>query len=178
MNKLKYIFAALIIAVVAYVAASPYITVSQMRTAAETGDSGALSEYIDFASVRQSLKAQMNVMLAEKMAEDEEMQGNPFAALGAGLASAMVDKIVDVYVTPAGIRQLMAGKKPKPGSDNDNSISDSSNAAFEDASMAYASYDKFIITVKNAQGEEAEFILRRQGLAGWVLTDIIIPQDL
>ena len=70
----------------------------------------------------------------------------------------------------------MAGKKPKPGSGG--STGDSTAEAFEDASMAYASYDKFIITVKNAQGEEAEFILRRQGLAGWVLTDIIIPQDL
>lgn len=49
-------------------------------------------------------------MLAEKVAEDEEMRDNPFAALGAALASAMVDKIVDVYVTPAGIRQLMASK--------------------------------------------------------------------
>ena len=42
-----------------YVAAAPYITVYQMKSAAESRDGEALSEHIEFPSVRQSLKDQM-----------------------------------------------------------------------------------------------------------------------
>ncbi|WP_411161925.1 DUF2939 domain-containing protein [Idiomarina sp. Sol25] len=48
--------------------------------------------------------------MPKKWRKTRKCEITPFAALGAALASAMVDKIVDVYVTPAGIRQLMASK--------------------------------------------------------------------
>ncbi|MEZ5436438.1 MAG: DUF2939 domain-containing protein [Pseudomonadales bacterium] len=44
--------------VAAYVFALPYITVHQIRQAVEMRDSVALSEHIDFPSVRLSLKDQ------------------------------------------------------------------------------------------------------------------------
>ena len=78
-----------------YVVAAPYITVHQMKSAAESHDGEALSEHVEFPSVRQSLKDQMNDMFAKKMAESDEMKNNPFAAFGAALAGMMVDKMVD-----------------------------------------------------------------------------------
>ena len=158
-----------------YVAAAPYITVHQMKSAAERRDGDALSEHIEFPSVRQSLKDQMNAMYAKKIAEDKDLRGNPFAALGVAFAGMMVDKMVDAYVTPVGITQLMAGEKPRPGAANDDGSADRSDPGpLSDASMSYESLDKFVVKVKGTDGGGAKFVLRRRGIT-WKLTDITIP---
>ncbi|WP_011588132.1 MULTISPECIES: DUF2939 domain-containing protein [Alcanivorax] len=160
-----------------YVVAAPFITVYQMKSAAENYDGEALSEHIEFPSVRQSLKDQMNVMFAKQMTEDEEMKDNPFAVLGAAFAGVMVDKMVDAYVTPAGITQLMAGEKPQPGAgQGDDSTGSAERNPWEDASMSYESFDKFVVKAKGADGGDGKFVLRRQGI-GWKLTEIIIPLE-
>lgn len=156
-----------------YVAASPYLTVHQMKSAAEKHDGEALSEYIDFPSVRQSLKDQMNAMFIKEMAKDEKMQDNPFAVLGSAFVGIMVDKMVDLYVTPAGITQLMSGEKPT-ATEGDGGNSSSTQKILSDASMSYESPDKFVVKVKGRTNEEGKFILRRHGI-GWKLTEIIIP---
>ena len=174
-GKVVLIIAAGMLAI--YVVAAPYVTVYQMKSAAESHDGETLSEYIEFPSVRKSLKDQMNVMFAKKMAEDEEMKNNPFAAVGMAFAGVMVDKLVDVYVTPAGITQLMAGEKPQRGAEiNGENADDPEHKPLSDSSMAYESHDKFVVKVKGDDGEEGKFILRRRGLS-WKLTDIIIPLE-
>jgi len=157
-----------------YVAAAPYITVYQMKSAAESHNGEALSEHIEFPSVRQSLKDQMNAMFMKEMAKDE-MKDNPFAALGAAFAGVMVDKMVEAYVTPAGITQLMAGEKPKPAQGGESG-GGSGRKPLSDASMSYESLDKFVVKVKGGTGEEGKFVLRRRGI-GWKLTEIIVPLD-
>lgn len=166
-------FSAVILGI--YIVAAPYITVYQMKSAAESQDGDALSEYIEFPSVRESLKDQMNAMMAKKMAEDDDIKKNPFSALGAAFAGMIIDKMVDVYVTPAGIRQLMAGNRPQPGKEQDENSSPSTRRKpLSDATMSYESIDKFVIRVKTDDGGEGKFVLRRRGLS-WKLTDIVIP---
>lgn len=106
----KTLAGAAIFLVAAYVFALPYITVHQIRQAVKARDSVALSEHIDFPSVRLSLKDQLNAALMGKIQSDE-MKDNPFAALGMMLAGPLVDKMLEAYVTPAGIGQLLSGKK-------------------------------------------------------------------
>ena len=55
----------------AYMFAAPYITVYQIKSAAENNDATTLSEYIDFPSLRQSYKGQITAMLEKDMAENE-----------------------------------------------------------------------------------------------------------
>lgn len=159
---------------VIYIAAVPYITVNQMKAAAESYDGEALSEYIEFPSVRQSLKDQMNAMFMMEMAKDE-MKDNPFAALSAALAGVMVDRMVEAYITPAGITQLMAGEKPMPAEEGDTGESFGRNP-LSNATMSYESLAKFVVKVKSATGEESKFVLRRRGIS-WKLTEIIVPLD-
>ena len=158
-----------------YAAAAPYITVHQMKSAAKNHDGEGLSEHVEFPSVRQSLKDQMNAMLAKKMAEDEDLKDNPFAVVGAAFAGMMVDKMVDAYVTPAGITQLMAGEKPQPlPGQGEEKSSGSDRTPWADASMSYESLGKFVVRVKGNDGGEGQFVLRRRGLS-WKLTDVIVP---
>lgn len=154
-----------------YVAAAPYITVHQMKSAVESRDGEALSEYIEFPSVRQSLKDQMNAVFMKEMTK--ELEGNPFAAVGAAFAGVMIDKMVDAYVTPAGISQLMLVEKPTPTAGGDAG-SDSGREPFANASRSYESLSKFVVTVKGDTGDEGKFVFRRRGM-GWKLTEILIP---
>jgi hypothetical protein len=161
-----------LLAISIYIAASPYITVYQMKSAAESHDGQALSEHIEFPSVRQSLKDQMNAMLMKEMAKDE-MKDNPFAAFGAALGGVMVDKMVEAYVTPAGITQLMAGENPQP-TERGKPGGSSARKPLSDASMSYESLNKFVVKVKGNNDEEGKFVLRRRGMS-WKLTEIIMP---
>ena len=85
--RVSKIIAALVVALLAiYLAAAPYITVHQIKSAAKAHDGVALSQHIDFDSVRLSLKEQLNAKFArveqikkfyllqnQLTAEDEEL---------------------------------------------------------------------------------------------------------
>ena len=159
-----------------YVAAAPYITVHQIQAAAESRDGEALSEHIDFPSVRQSLKDQINAAFLKEMTNDEGMKDNGPAALGALFAGVLVDRLADglieAYVTPAGIAQLMAGEEPGP--DGHDSGDKSRCKPLSDGSMSYESLDKFVVRADGDTGEECKLVLRRRGI-GWKVTEIIVP---
>ena len=160
-TKISVTVAALAL-VASYLFVSPWITIHQMRSAAEARDAEALSEHVDFPSLRQSLKDQMNVVVTKAMAKEQDS----FAALGAMFAGAMIEKLVDAMITPAGLRQMMAGQEV--------SLSDSLQDArepFADVSGSYESLNRFVVTVPGEEGEPSRFILRREGF-GWKLTEI------
>ena len=150
----------------AYFVAAPYITVYRMKSAAEKHDGEALSEFIDFPGIRQGLKDQANASISTDAATD-----NPFGALGSALAGTLIDHMVDAYVTPAGVTRLMAGEKFKP--DNKDSGTGGRDP-FSGVSMEYESFDKFAVTVKDDDGADMKFVLRRRGI-NWKLTDIHLP---
>ena len=49
--------------------------------------------------------------MASEMAKD--MSGNPFEALGAAFAEALVNKMVDAFVTPESLAMMLSGEKPQ-----------------------------------------------------------------
>jgi len=156
-----------------YLVAAPYITVLQIQSAAERNDGEALSEHIDFPSVRQSIKDQMNAVILKEMSEDKKVKKDAFAELGAAFAGVMIDRLVDSYVTPAGITQLMAGENPTL--EGDKPDSKSGRKPLSEASRSYESLSKFVVRVKGDTGE-GKFVLRRRGL-GWKITEIIVPME-
>lgn len=176
MSKGK-IIAAVAVVFGAYFFATPYITVHQMKSAAEDRDGEALAEYIDFPSVRQSLKDQMNAMVMGELSNDE-MKDNPMSALGAAFAGVMVDKMVESFVTPAGITKLMAGEKPagdEPAQTEETASTEApASKPFSDVSMSYESFSKFVVKAKGDADDSGKFVFRRDGL-GWKMTDIIVP---
>jgi hypothetical protein len=158
-----------------YVGTAPYITLYQMKSAAEKRDGEALSEHIEFPSVRQSLKDQMNAVFMKSVGP-EAAANNPFVALGAAIAGVMVDKVVESYVTPAGITSLMAGEKPKAAKGGGENNDEPNRRPLSDASMSYESVDKFVVKVKTENDKQVKLVLRRRGL-DWKLTEVILPLD-
>ena len=174
MGKGKLVVGLAAILIAGYVVASPLITVYQMKSAAEKNDGEALSEHIEFPSLRQSIKDQVNAMFVEKLENDKNLKGNAFAGLAMVFAGALVEKAVDVYVTPAGISKIMAGEMVSLGELGQSSEGKTKKEPFKNASFSYESTDKFVVTVANKSEEPVRFILRRQGL-NWKLTDIRLP---
>ena len=167
----------------AWIIAAPWFTAYRIRDAAQTHDAQALASYVDFASVRQSLKDQMNARLLHKMSEGSGTELNPLAALVAPFAGAVVDKLVDAYITPAGVAELMAGSRPnEPQPSAPASTTDEADRADRGArkplaqtDMAYRSWNRFVVTAHGRNGD-TQFVLGRRGL-GWKLTEIILaPQ--
>ncbi len=188
MRKTTSLLLLLIIGALGYGVAAPWITVYQIRDAADQRDSQALAEQVEFDSVRQSLKDQLNAKVQRELGGD--IKQNPFAALGASLANMMVDGLLDTYMTPAGIARLMRGETPAPGipesrpeppSDNGGGAgSDTSGTErkklFADARMGYRSLHHFVVTVTDDRHRQADFVLSRRGL-DWKLTAIVLPLD-
>ena len=152
-----------------YLAATPYITVLKMKWAAENHDGEALSEYVDFPSLRQSLKDNLETALAQSATE------NPIVAIGASLGSVLVDKLIDSYVTPAGLIALMSGARVKDGGIREPAGQADGKQPFSNPSLSYESLSRFSVGVRTGEGDkEIKFILRRDGI-GWKLAEIELP---
>ena len=85
----------------------PYYSAYKLFSSLKEGDSYELEKYINFGSVRQSLKEQVNALVLENIASDKELQDNPFAALALAVMPKLVDSMIDAYLTPSGISRLI-----------------------------------------------------------------------
>ncbi len=174
MKKVVWPIVIILVLVVGYVAAGPYLTVSAIKSGIVEQDSEKLSENIEFPTLRQNLKEQLNAAMMKNAAT--ELKDNPFAALAAGLATKMVDGIVDSFVTPSGLAAIMEGKKPSKNDGTEITTPPKKDDLFKNARFSYDSISQFSIWVPNDKGEEARFVLRRDGFS-WKLVNLFIPID-
>jgi len=164
---------AIVVLGLAWLIASPWFTVVRMQSAAAERDADALSTYIDFPAVREDLKGQVNAYVMQTIAV--ETDGNPFAALGGLLATVLIDKLVDAFVTPSGLIMLMEGEAPGLdfGRPRDRA---SSRRPLDGAQYRYLAWDRFAVIIPTENGAETRFVLGRQGV-GWRLVAIRLPLE-
>ncbi|AOJ62536.1 hypothetical protein WJ32_08730 [Burkholderia ubonensis] len=105
------VLAAVAIAAIGYAYASPYVALGRLKSAIDARDAQAVSEYVDFPSLRISLKQQVTDELMRRI--DTKRQNNPFAVIGALIGSALIGPLVDAYATPEGVAALMSGLPPQ-----------------------------------------------------------------
>ncbi len=167
----------IIIALVAiYIFATPYITVYRMDIANQNHDGDALSKYIDFPALRQSMKDQINAQLPILMTK-EGLDDNPFTPLGILLASTLIEKIIDTRITSSGIVESM--KNIPDTYDGILNVDIDLSDASADVLKSYESFSKFSVTrtVKDTELNDdivIKYYLSRRGL-NWKLTEIILP---
>ncbi len=160
-----------------YLYASPYLVLNSIKNAAEQGDADKLSGYIDFPSVKQSMKDQVKAAMVEELAASDEQDG--FEALGTMLAAAMIDPIIDGVVTPDGVALMLQGQKL----DFDlrsNTPEDKPEAKNEDIDYkaGYLSFNRFKVEIIDADDadESLDVIMHRDGLS-WKVTRIAFSLD-
>lgn len=116
----KIVLIAVLVLVCLGILAQPFWSVLQIQQGLQEQDQQKLEAYIDFASVRTSLKQQIDGIITEET--KARLGDNPLAKLGISLALKMTQTIVDGYVTPQGMATLFSGKadttrlmnKPQP----------------------------------------------------------------
>jgi hypothetical protein len=105
------VLAVAVLAALGYAYASPYVALGRLKSAIDARDSQAVSEYVDFPSLRISLKQQVTEELMRRI--DAVKKDNPFAVIGALIGSALIGPLVDAYATPEGVAALMSGIPPR-----------------------------------------------------------------
>ena len=199
---LTVVLAVAIIAAIGYAYASPYVALGRLKSAIDARDAQAISEYVDFPSLRISLKQQVTEELMRRI--DAVKKDNPFAVIGALIGSALIGPLVDAYATPEGVAALMSGWPPRgnpgerppewsnlpPGSHapgNTPAASSQPPAAAAPASAVdathaphqqqtsagYRNIDEFVVTYqRSADGTRYAAIFHRFGLFSWKLSAI------
>ena len=154
---------------------TPYIAAYNMKKAAEINDSAALSSYINFPSLKESLKANINAMFAEEFVVGEN--SDPMEALGAALAVAFINPMIDALVTPESLSMMMKGIQPDFNQDKSKSENQPNDNSDTETTMGYESFDRFAVSVKE-KGNPAEpmiFVFHREGLINWKLASLRLP---
>lgn len=171
-RALKFALPAIILAVPSWLYATPYLAVNGMRSAAEAHDAQRLSAYIDFPALKENLKGTLNA----KITGDVRASENPIAALGSALGAMVINPMVDLFVTPEAIAEMMKGEKPQligrtSGEGNGKP------AMKTETRMGYEGVNHFVISIRK-QGEAREpvaLVMQREGIAAWKLVALRLP---
>ncbi|VVE08143.1 DUF2939 domain-containing protein [Pandoraea terrigena] len=95
---------------------SPYYTLWRARDAADARDAAALSSYVDYPAVRESLKTSFHDELSRQM---DKQRGNAFGTLALALGGWVSDRVVEALLTPEAVAAMLRGDStglpPAPG---------------------------------------------------------------
>ncbi|NEX60219.1 DUF2939 domain-containing protein [Noviherbaspirillum galbum] len=155
---------------------SPYITLYQMRQAMQDKDGDRFSDFVDFPALRESFKGQM---MAAMNTQTESMKDNPFAAFGAGLATMLVDKMVDSMISPAGVIAMMKTGSTNPVSARvETATENNAGTRSPDFTVRYHGWNRAVVHLDENKKDRAAFVLRREGLWSWKLAGVQMPDSL
>lgn len=181
MKKLLALLVVALLAVVAYGAAGPFLTMRSIQSSVQRGDTRSLERHVDFELVRSSVRAQLEDYLARRLADPETP--SELRRIGARITRDMTGGVVEMLVTPAGIGAVLQGRsivRRVMGLPPERTAAGApAPTAFDPlagAQYRYESTDRFTATVQNADGAPVVFVFSREGLA-WQLTDVRLPID-
>lgn len=153
--------AVLVVAGGAWLWGSPYLTLLQLKKAADARDLAAISARIDYVAVRADLKTQLRERL-------ESSEGSPLDRLGAAVAERFADPVVDAAITPEGMRTIFASaavaQAARPSL---------TSAKPGEMQVRRDGLGQFSLTTANGSGPEVVFEL--QGLT-WRVTAVRLPE--
>ena len=153
---------------------SPYWAVHRFKEAAISANVDKLDAAVDFPAVRESLKSQMSAAMMREMNDDPAMKNNPFAGLGMVMMPAIIDKMVDTFVTPDGMAALVRGSKPVDAKKTVSAADPDVDYSYE-----YVSLDRFRVKLFNRKSKEKgpSLVFERRGFISWKLIRVEIPDD-
>jgi len=165
----KWLFRLVVVTAIGFFFAAPYITAQQMKLAAQDYNGEKLAKHVDFEALRKNLTQQVSaVALGDKSNSD-----NPLYALGSQVINATVKPLVDTYVTPEGVIELMTGAQPKLGKLPERQPEDREvQEIMHDVTLGYDDFNHFSISINNDGKEQVRLVLHRYGVR-WKLAEII-----
>lgn len=176
-KKKKFVFLGLIVVALGIgFYFTPHFSIYNLKKAADNKDSVALSDYVDYPSLRESLKANINAKMAKEVFKEKE--SNPFQVLGAALATLFIDRMIEVFITPESIAIMMNGEKPRlektESVQNSKTSSEESNI---ETLRSYENFNRFVVKIKKKDSPEGpiELVFKRDGIISWKLSALRLP---
>ena len=169
-NQKLYITISLIL-IGAWLYATPYLTIYTMKKAIENNDATKFSSHVNYPSLRESFKNIFKAAINKEMMKDSDKDGLG-KAFSIAIASAIIDPLVDSFVTPESLVMMMEGKKPKINESNKKTATSSSEKK-SNISMGYDGIDYFVLDAKDEKNEiQFSFVFKRKGIWDWELTSV------
>ena len=184
MKKWIALAAALLVLLVGYLAAGPYLAIRGIQSSLQDRDLGRLERYVDFPTLRGNLRGQIEGRLAR--AAEGIGGGMLDKGMFGGAARELVGQIsghaVDAMVSPTGIAVLLEGRslasRVTGSADRAAPSSDPGRPAgyqpLDGAQTRFESPTRFTAATTSAEGKPVVFVFEMQGLR-WRLTDIRLP---
>ena len=169
MNRSRLaIWVGLAVFLVAYFG-SPFLTLHQMRHAAEQKDAVALSAHIDFPALRASAKHAVDAKVARKLAAKPHRK--PGTIWGAVLLSTLARHAIDDLVTPQGVAKLLASGDAE---DSEAGRNTRRKQTPPDMRFDYEGLDVLLVHVSQAglPGNGITLVMRRKVFVEWVLVGV------
>lgn len=176
-NKRKWmlgILATLLLAVLGYGIAGPYLAINGIRNLVASGQYDQLWRFVDYDQLRASLRPQLQEKIARGII-GHVGQSQTGQTIG-NVTALIAQPAIDAMVSPDGIATLLTGSAlahritGKVDADGKARATD----PLDDADTDFASPNLFTATVENADGKPVVFEFRRRGL-GWKLAGIRLP---
>jgi hypothetical protein len=161
-------------------AASPVLAGQALIRAAKAGDERALEGLVDFPSLRDSLKAEINEELVSHFRRDPRVVDSGLGGLGMILAPMLTSGAVDAVVTPQGVAAMVReGQAPDPTDRTPPPATDADDGHDIHQSWGYRGLDTFAITLTRRDDPDRHLalVLDRRGLFSWKLAAVDIQND-
>lgn len=154
---------------------TPHLAVGSMKDAAQARNAEKLSSYVDFPALKESLKSTFNSKLAKEVAA--QGQDEPFAAMGAMFAAALINPMIDAMVSPEGLAMMLQGEKPGTQAGDSQAQNESTGNEDTNTSMSYEGLNTFVVKVsqKDRPEEQVSLVFQRSGIVSWKLSAMRIP---
>lgn len=149
---------------------TPYLAINNLKDAVAKKDYETVSSYIDFTSLKESIKTQLNASLTKNAAAKGE---DSFISI---MAKAFIAPMVDAMVTPENMTRIIGGKDPIIDKADEQKILASDVDEKVDMSMGYKDFNTFSVDVKSSK-KTITFIFHRDGLFSWKLAALKLPEE-
>jgi hypothetical protein len=157
-------------------AASPVLAAQALIRAARAGDEAKIEKLVDFPSLRESMKAELNAALMARMSRDPRVADSGLGGLGMMLAPMILSGAVDAVVTPQVVARMVTTaeapdptRRPAPEPAGDEADGDDIHQAW-----GYRSLNEFAVTLtdRDQPDDHLALILERRGLFDWKLAAV------
>ena len=171
-SRAPALLAAVIVSVVvAVLYFGPHWTIYRMKSAIDAKDATAFSSYVDFPALKESVKAQLMLKMNDMMKSDG-MKDIPFAGLGQMIGMGVINQMVESLVSPAGVMLMMEQGKAAPLKSSAPQPEAEAKPK-PDFAIDYINFST--AEVRSKDGSSVRFVLHRDGLFTWKLSEMQIP---
>jgi hypothetical protein len=157
-------------------AAAPVLAAQALIRAAKAGDEAGIEKRVDFPSLRESLKSELNAELMARMGRDPRLADSGLGGLGMMLAPMILSGAVDAVVTPRVVARMVTTaeapdptRRPSPEPAGDDADGNDIHQAW-----GYRGLNEFAVTLtaRDHPDDHLALIMERRGLFDWKLAAV------